>query len=85
MIELGRWEHGALSDTKVLGNVSVSRLENHVWMAYRVLSILLDVGVQGGLVVVIDLFVSLGLMIQLDRVGSTAAESITGVQRFYNV
>ena len=84
MIEVGRWEHSAFGNTKVLGNVGVSRLENDVWVAYRVLCIFVDVRVEGGEVVIIDLFVSLGLVIQLDGVGSPIAEGVTRIERVTN-
>ena len=48
-----------------------------------VLSILVDIGVEGGVVVVINVLFSLGLMIELDSVGSTSTECVVGVERCY--
>ena len=78
-------EHCALSYTKVRIDVMVSGLKDNLWVTFHVHSILLNERVEGSADIVIDILVSLGLMIQFDRVGAAATEGIAGIKRSYNV
>ena len=84
MIELVGWEDGAFCDTKVLGNIAFW-FKDDDGMTNGIFTVLVDIRIEGCKVVVIHRLVSLGLMIELDRVRASAAESITKVKWGDNV
>ena len=79
MIEPVGWEDGTFCDTKVLGNFTFWFKDNF-WMPDGIQPVLVDIRIEGCKVVVINLLVSLGLMIELDGISSSTAESITWVE-----
>ena len=85
MVEIVGQEAGTFCDSKVLGNVLVAHFKDNVCMTDRVIFVFVNKRIQGGEVVVINFFASLGLMIKLDGIGSPTAESITGVEWSNNV
>ena len=62
-------------------DVSPSGSRDDLWMTDGIQTVLVDIRIEGCKVVVDNLLVSLGLVIELDRVRAPAAESITGVER----
>ena len=71
---------------KVLGNVGVSWLKDDPWMTFWILFVLVDTGIKGSKVIVIDFFTfSLALMIELDRIGASSTEGIAGIEQSDNV
>ena len=84
MIELIGWEDGTFRDAKVLENVTF-QFKDDLWMSDWIKFVFIDVGIQGREFKIVDCFLSLGLVVQLNGVGSPAAESITGVEWSHNV
>ena len=62
----------------------MSRFKENLWVSEWIKFVFVDIGVQESKVIVIHCLVSLGLMIELDRVGAPTAESTTGVERSHN-
>ena len=82
MVEMTWRQDFALDETKVLGDVGVSRIEDETRMAFGVHRGLVHPGVQGGHINVMYLLIGCHVMVQFDSIGTTPAESVTGVQRF---
>ena len=72
-----------LDEPKVRGDVGATRLVEDSGMPYRVEAILVGPRVEGGEVVVVDLFSLLGHVVQFDGIGATAEEGISGLEPGY--
>ena len=72
-----------LDEPKVRGDVGATRLVEDSGMPYRVEAILVRPRVEGGEVVVVDLFSLLGHVVQFDGIGATAEEGISGLEPGY--
>ena len=84
MVELVGWKDGAFCDPKVLGNIAFW-LKDDFWVSDGIQTVLVDKTIEGCKVIVVNVFTNLGLMMQLDGIGSLATESITGVEWRDNV
>ena len=67
-------------------NVLIVGIDEDCWVSDRVLLRLVDPGVQGHDVNVLDLFAdsSLGHMMQFDSVRASTEEGVSGLERFDN-
>ena len=72
-----------LDESKVRGDVGAARFVEDSGMSYRVEAILVGPRVEGGEVVVVDLFSLLGHVVQFDGIGATAEEGISGLESGY--
>ena len=84
MIELVGWEDGAFRDTKVLGKIPFW-FKDDDGMTNGIFTVLVDIRIEGCKVVVIHRLLNPGLMIELDGIRSSSAESITRVKWGNNV
>ena len=80
MIDIGGWEDGAFSQTKVRGKVGGAWIVEDDGMTNGVLSIFVDPRIQARIVIIVDFFVVDGLMVQSDGIGSPALERFTWFQ-----
>ena len=74
-----------MDEAKVLGDVGVTRIEDETRMAFGVHTGLVHPGVQGGHINVMYLLMGCHVMVQFDSIGTTPAESVTGIQGFCEV
>ena len=70
-----------LSDTKVIVNVLISRIEVNFRKAYRISSIFVDLGVQRSEIYIRNFFSLSGFGIQGCGAGSSAKEGISWLER----
>ena len=75
------WQHFTLDQSKVLGNDGSPGLRDKFGMAFRVDGCLVDPGVQGRVIDVLDFFPRSRTVVQLDGVGPSTAKGISGVER----
>ena len=85
MVEMTWRQDFALDEAKVLGDVGVSRIEDETRMAFGVHTGLVHPGVQGGHINVMYLLIGCHAMVQFHGIGTTPAESVTGIQGFCEV
>jgi len=74
MVQLTQGEDSALDDTKVTVNVRVTRLRDESRMTFGVDARLVDPGVQGGVIDVVDLLTRCHAMVELDGIGASSTE-----------
>ena len=85
MVEMTWRQDLAFDQPKVGADVGVSRIEDETRMAFGVHTGLVHPGVQGGHIDVMYLLTGCHVMVQFDGIGTTPAESVTGIQGFCEV
>ena len=85
MVRFTRGEDSTLDDTKVNVNVRVTRLRDESRMTFGVDARLVDPGVQGGVIDVVDLLTRCHVMVELDGIGTSSTEGVTGVERVHKL
>ena len=85
MVQFTRGEHSTLDDTKVNANFRVTRLRGESRMTFGVDARLVDPGIQGGVVDVVDLLTRCHAMVQLDGIGASTTEGVTWVERVHEL
>ena len=80
MVESVGREDLAFDQTKVRADVGGAGFVEDLGMSYGVEAVFVGPGVEGGEINVVDLFISLDLVIQLDGVGATAEEGVTRLE-----
>jgi len=85
MVEVTWRQNLALDEAKVGTDVCVTRIEDETRMSFGIDTGLVDPWVQGGHIDVMDLLSGGDRMVQLDSIGTTPAEGVTGVKRFCKV
>ena len=80
VVETIGWQNLALDETKVRSDVGATRFVEDSGMSCRVQAILVRPRVEGGEVVVVDLFSLLGHVVQFDGIGATAEKGISGLE-----
>ena len=83
MVQL-RWRHHSTFDkTKVTIDVGVTRLRDELGMTFGVDARLVDPGVQGGVIDVVDLLARCHVMVQLGGIGASSTKGVTRVEGFH--
>ena len=82
MVEMTWRQDLAFDEAKVETDVGVTRIEDETRMAFGVHTGLVHPGVQGGHINVMYLLTGRHAMVQFHGIGTTPAESVTGVKRF---
>jgi len=72
-----------LHETKVVIDVGVTRLREEQGMTFGVDARLVDPGVQGGVIDVVDLLTWSHVMVELGGIGAFSAKGIARVEGFY--
>ena len=85
MVQFTRGEDSTLVDTKVNVDVRVTRLRDESRMTFGVDARLVDPGVQGGVIDVVDLLTRCHVMVKLNGVGASSTEGVTGVERVHEL
>ena len=85
MVEMTWRQDLAFDEAKVETDVGVTRIEDETRMAFGVHTGLVHPGVQGGHIDVMYLLIGCHVMVQFHGIGTTPAESVTGVERFCEV
>ena len=80
MVQLTRVEHLALHETKLGIDVLMTRLRDELGVTFGVNARLVNPGVQGGVIDVMDLLVWCHVMIQFDGIGVSPAKGVTRVE-----
>ena len=80
MVETVGWKNLTLDEPEVRGDVGAARFVEDSGMSYRVQTILVGPRVEGGEVVVVDLFSLLGHVVQFDGVGTSSEEGVSGLE-----
>ena len=71
--------------TPVNVNIRVTRLRDESWMTFGVDTGFVDPGVQGSVIDVVDLLTRCHVMVQLDGIGASSTEGVTGVERVHEL
>ena len=85
MVEMTWRQDLAFDEAKVETDVGVTRIEDETRMAFGVHTGLVHPGVQGGHINVMYLLIGCHAMVQFHGIGTTPAESVTGIQGFCEV
>ena len=80
-----RGKDSALDDTKVNANVRVTRFRDESRTLFGVDARLVDPGVQGSVIGVVDLLTRGHTMVQLDGIGASTAEGVRRVERVHKL
>ena len=79
-----RWrQHPTFDETKVTMDVGVTQLRDELGMAFGVDARLVDPGVQGGVIDVMDLMTRCHVMVQLGGIGASSTKGVTRVEGFH--
>ena len=74
-----------MEDTKVNVNVRVTRLRDESRITFGVDARLVDPGVQGGVIDVVDLLTWCHAMVQLGGIAASSTKGVTGVERVHEL
>ena len=74
-----------MDDTKVNVDVRVTRLRDESRMTFGVDARLVDPGVQGRVIDVVDLLTRCHVMVEFDGIGASSTEGVTRVERFHKL
>ena len=85
MVQFTGRQDFALDQAKVLVDVRMTGMGTKVWMSFGVDTRLVDPGVQGGDIDVMDLLAGGGLMVQFHGIGTSSTESVAGIEGFCHV
>ena len=72
-------------ETKIVVDVGVTRLRDELGMTFTVDACLVDPGVQGRVIDVVDLLTRCHTMVEFGGIGTSTAEGVMGVEGFYKL
>ena len=83
VVETVGWKNLTLDEPEVRSDVGAARFVEDSGMSYRVEAILVRPRIEGGEVVVVDLFSFLSHVVQFDGIGATAEGGLSGLEPGY--
>ena len=80
IVRLGWREYLTFDETRVVVDAGVTRLRDELGMTFGIHTCLVDPGVQGRVIDVVDLFTRCHVMVEFDGIGASTADGVTGVE-----